>query len=113
MTALTVQTIVDAGTKPTAVAISASDTAPIGSGHDSFLVYKNTAGTIVTLTIVVPGNTAYGQALPDPSIVVPITTGEVWIPIRRDYDDGTGNVTITAAGTTLASCTVSVVKASW
>lgn len=109
MAALAVQAVVDAGTKPTFAAISASDTLPIGTGHNTFAVYKNTAATIVTLTVVAPGNTGYGQPLPDPAIVVPITTGEVWVPLRKDYDDGTGYATITAAGTTLASCTVAVV----
>lgn len=112
MTALTAQAIVDAGTKPTSVAITASDTAPIGSGHDSFLVYKNTSATATNLTIVVPGTTAYGVALPDPVIALPITTGELWIPIRKDYDDGTGNVTITSSAQA-AGITVSLIKVSW
>lgn len=95
MAALTPSSILDAGTAPASVVPTASDTVAIGSGHNTFLRYTNTSATPVTVTVVVPGNTAYGQALPDPAIAVPITTGEVWIPIRKDYDDGTGNATLT------------------
>lgn len=110
MAALTTQNIVDAGTAPTLVAASASDTAEVGNGKDTFLVYKNTGGSASVVTIVAPGNTSYGQPNPDPAITVPITTGEKWIPLRKEYDagDGTGRATITATNT--ASLTVAVVR---
>lgn len=107
MTALTTNLIVDAGTKPTFVNSSASDTAEHGNGKNTFIVYKNTGGSIAVVTITVPGNTTYGQAMPDPAINVAATTGEVWIPLRQEYDDsanaGVGRCTITAtnSGATL------------
>jgi len=111
MAALTTQNIVDAGTAPSTATPSASDTAEVGNGKDTFLVYRNTGATPLIVTIVVPGNTTYGQANPDPQITVPITTGEKWIPLRKEYDagDGTGRATITATGTA-AGQTVAVVR---
>jgi hypothetical protein len=113
MTALTTYTVVDAGTAGTGVAPTASDTAEIGTGHNTFLLYRNTSATPLVLTIVAPGSTDYGQAEPDPTITVPATTGEKWIPIRKDYDpgDGTNRATITATGTASGQ-TVVVVQVS-
>jgi hypothetical protein len=114
MAALTVQHVLDAGTAPSTATPSASDTADYGNGKNTFLVYRNTGGTPLVLTIVVPGSNAYGQANPDPSITVPITTGEKWIPLRKELDDGNGTntVTITATGTA-AGQTVSLVRVDW
>lgn len=111
MAALTTQFIVDAGTKPTLVAASASDTAEVGNGHNTFLVYKNTNAATATVTVVVPGNTSYGQANPDPSFTVAALTGENWIPLRKEFDagDGSGRVTVTATGT-ITNLTVAVVQ---
>lgn len=112
MAALTTQNIVNAGTAPTFGAASASDTAEVGNGHNTFAVYKNTGASASVVTITVPGNTSYGEPLPDPAITVPITTGEKWIPLRKAYDqaDGTGRCIITA--TNVASLTVAVVRMS-
>lgn len=109
MGALTVQNITDAGTKPSTTTPTASDTAAIGSGYDSFLVYRNTTATPFTVTVVVPGNTSYGQPLPDPQFTVVATTGEAWIPLRKAYDDGTGTVTVTTSAQPAGS-TVALVK---
>lgn len=112
MAALNAQTIVDAGTKPTFAAAAASDTAPIGSGHNTFVVYKNTDAATRTVTITAPGNTDYGQPQPDPQLTLAATTGELWIPLRTAYDpgDGTGRATLTLSAT--ANVTVAVVKVS-
>src|SRR5437762_5647224 len=101
MAALTIQTIVDAGTKPTFGAATASDTAVIGSGLDSFVVYKNTDTNAKTITITAPGNTDYGQPFPDPALTLAANTGELWIPLRRAYDpgDGSGAATFAVTGT--------------
>jgi hypothetical protein len=105
MAALTTQNIVNAGTAPTFGNSSASDTAEVGNGQNTFIVYKNTGGSPAVVTITVAGNTAYGQPNPDPAITVAATTGEMWIPLRKEYDaaDGTGRATITAtnSGATL------------
>lgn len=112
MAALTTQLLVDAGTKPTYVNSSASDTAEVGNGVNTFLHYKNTGGSIAVITVVVPGNTSYGQANPDPAISVAATTGEGWIPLRKIYDagDGSGRATITAtnSGATLQVAVIQV-----
>jgi hypothetical protein len=98
MAALSTQNIVAAGTAPTFGNSSASDTAEVGNGTNTFLVYKNTGGSNSVVTITVPGNTSYGEPNPDPAITVNATNGEVWIPLRKEYDaaDGTGRCTITA-----------------
>ena len=109
MAALTLYVITDAGTAPTFAAPAASQTALIGSGTNTFLVVRNTSATAVNVTVVAPGNTSYGQPMPDPVINVPITTGEKWIPIRKAYDDGTGYATITTDAQP-AGCTCALVQ---
>jgi hypothetical protein len=112
---LTTHEIVDAGTAPTFVPAAASDTAEIGNGHNTFVVYKNaSASNTKTITVTAPGNTDYGQPNPDPVINVPVTS-EVWIPLRKDYDpgDGTGRATLTVGGTGgVTDVTVAVVRMS-
>lgn len=100
MAALTTQNIVDAGTKPTFVAASTSDTAAVGSGGDTFLVYKNTDASTEAITVVVPGTTDYGEPMPDKVLTIAATNGELWIPLRREYQDDTGRATITMASAT-------------
>lgn len=106
MGALTPQDLVDLnGTKPNfgLNTPTASDTAAIGTGSNSFLVYKNTDATNTrTVTIAVPGNTSYGQVNPPAVYTLATTSGEVWIPLRKAYDQGTsspGNALITVTGT--------------
>lgn len=110
MAALATNQLVNAGTAPTFVAASVSDTASVGNGSDTFVVYKNSHATLTrTVNIEVPGTTDYGAPLPDPAIVVP-ALGEVWIPLRREYRaiDGGGRVTITTADA--SNLTVAVVR---
>jgi len=111
MAALTVQSIVDAGTAPTFVPASASDTvSDTGNGNNVFVVYKNTSATdAVTVTITPEGNTTYGVALPPKVVNVPLGS-ECWIPLRRAYVvDGLVTLAVTGAG--LADTDVAVVKA--
>lgn len=112
MAALTTQNIVNAGTAPTFVAAGASDTAEIGNGGDTFVVYKNTNASTRTITVTAPGNTSYGQANPDPVLTLGANTGELWIPMRKAYDpgDGTNRATLTPSVTT--DVTVAVVRMS-
>lgn len=109
MATLATHVLSDAGTAPTFVAASTSDKARINSGKDTFVVYKNASGSAVTVTIVAPGNTDYGQPYPDPAIVV-AAAGERWIPMRKSYDpgDGTGLATLNLSLAT--SVTVAVVQ---
>jgi hypothetical protein len=108
--ALSTQNIVDAGTAPTFGAAAASDTAEIGSGLNTFVVYKNTNAATRTVTITAPGNTDYGQPYPDPVLTLGANTGELWIPLKKDYDDGTGRATLTLSAT--PNVTVAVVRVS-
>lgn len=112
MTALTIYNVVDAGTAPTFVAASATQTVDIGSGHNTFVVVKNGDAASHAVTLTAPGNTDYGQPYPDPSISV-AAGGEAWIPIRKAYDpgDGTNAATVAVAGT-LTSVTISAVRVS-
>jgi hypothetical protein len=115
MTALTTQSVVDAGTKPNFALQTATvaDTAEIGSGHDTVVVYKNTDANIKTITITVPGNTDYGQANPDPALSLAASTGELWIPMRKDYNNGTGRADLAVSGTGgVTGVTVAVVRIS-
>lgn len=103
MAALNAQSVVDAGTAPTFAASSASDTAPVGNGHNHVLVVRNDTGGAVTVTLSVPGNTTYGQPTPDPAIAVP-DGEERWIPLRKEYANpsvaGVGRCTVAFAGGT-------------
>jgi len=90
MATLSVQTMVDAGTKPTGVLPGATDRADVGSGTNSFLVYTNTSATPVTVTIVGAGSTTYGVSKPNNVLTLAATTGELWIPLRKEYDQGDG-----------------------
>ncbi len=110
MAALTTQNIVDAGTAPTfGAAAATSNTAEVGNGRNTFYVVKNGDASPHTVTVTVPGNTSYGQATPDPAIAV-AAGEEVWIPLRKEYDqaDGTGRAIITLDATT--SITHAVVR---
>lgn len=90
MATLSVQSMVDAGTKPTGVLPGATDRADVGSGTNTFLVYTNTSATPVTVTVKGYGNTTYGVAKPDNVLSLVVTTGELWIPLRKEYDQGDG-----------------------
>lgn len=105
MAALPVRNLVDAGTRPTLVAASVSDTALIGDGVKNFAVYKNGSGGSVLLTVLGQGTTDYGKDLPDNAITV-AAGDEVWIPLRRDYSDGTGNAVITLDNATSVTAAV-------
>lgn len=102
------QTIVSAGTKPTFSNAAAGDTAQCGD--DYFLVAKNTTGSSVTLTFVVPGNNNYDQPNPDPVWTIAATTGEVWIPLYDAYKDPSDGVIHMTWSATGAGITRAVVK---
>lgn len=111
MAALATQNLVNAGTAPTFGPASASDTAAVGNGGNTFLVYKNTNASSRTVTVVVNGNLEYGLPKPDPTFTLAATNGEVWIPLRKDYDNGTGRADITVTPA-VADVTVAVVRVS-
>lgn len=107
MAALSLQTLGDTGAALTYSAASASDTASIGSGLNTFLHVKNTSAVPVDVLIVVPGNTFFGAANPDNEFSIPAGEDR-HIPLRPEYDDGTGRATITF--TPFADVDVAVVR---
>lgn len=110
MAALTTQNIVAAGTAPTFGAASTSDTAEVGNGVNTFAVYKNTDASTEDITVVIPGTLVSGDAFPDKVYTIAANTGELWIPLRKEYDaaDGTGRCTITMTSAT--GITVAIVR---
>jgi|SRR5690606_911997 len=109
MAALPTQALVNAGTAPTFAAPTASDTAEVGKGV--FAVYRNThASESATVTVVVPGQTSYGQDTPDVIYTV-AAESECWIPLTHlAYRDAeSGRVTITTSGGTLEAAIVKVI----
>ncbi|HSE46460.1 MAG TPA: hypothetical protein VLA89_14130, partial [Gemmatimonadales bacterium] len=105
------------GTAPTMGAKALSDTAEVGNGHNIFARVRNTDAEAKVITVVVPGNTEYGVALPDPTFNLgdgSSTPTEVWIPLRKEYADaagaGVGRCTITISTGTATGVTVAIVK---
>lgn len=109
MALLAVQLLTDAGTEPTFSAATVSDTAPIGSGHDTFVCYKNTDTNVKTLTITVAAVNDNGDTIQPHVVSLAATTGVVKIPLRRSYDPGTGLATVVITGTGLATGVTSYV----
>jgi hypothetical protein len=109
MTALTLKHVLDAGTVPATQNSSASDTVDLGNGHNTFLVYTNTGGSpcsvVITPTVALDNGTLY----PAKTWTVAATTGVQWIPIRKSYDDGSGNNTATVTCVSGSGATLQVV----
>ena len=83
------------GPAVTMTAISSSDT--FRPSDRGLLVYRST-GTGGTLTIVIPGNTDYGVALPDPTVVLGATDLRViGLAGYAKYADANGILTITSS----------------
>lgn len=117
MAALVTQSLVDAGTAPTFGAKALSDTAEVGSGRNTVLVVRNSDAEAKVITVVVPGNTSYGVANPDPTYNLADGSGtptEVWIPLRKEYSDpdgaGVGLCTVTISTGTATGVTAAVIK---
>lgn len=112
MAVLTTQNIVAAGTAPTFGAAATVDYAEVGNGTNTFAVYKNT-GTEKTVTIEMDHITlSTGVAYPDRDITLAATTGELWIPLRKEYADdaeaGVGRCVLKVSDAT--AVTVAIVR---
>lgn len=102
MAELTVQHLSNDGTAPdfNLDTPSASDTADIGNGLNTFVVYRNVgSGGSIDVVVNVPGETFFGELNLDNTVAV-AQGGEVWIPLRRGYADpaNAGKAVITTAG---------------
>lgn len=100
MALLTVQNSSILGTQITfAAAAGGGDT--LAPNDHAYLHVKNGAGAPITVTVVVPGNTKYGQAAPDVPVVVTNATEKVIGPFPPDLGDPTtGLVGITYSSAT-------------
>lgn len=109
MAVMAVQKIVDAGTAPTLSAVTANDTAVIGSGSNSFLHVKNGSGASVNVTITDYLTADNGDQMA-PHVVAVAAGADAYIPLRRSYDkgDGTGAQIAYSAITTVTSALVQV-----
>lgn len=113
MAALSTKVLSNDGSAPGFAAPTASDTAQVGNGLNTFLVVRNSHATATaTVTIAVPGKTPYGVDWPAKAITVPAVNGERWIPLRREYADDSGRATITTTitGGALSDLKVAVVR---
>lgn len=101
MATLTYKQPVIGGTDP-AFAAAAGGGDKVPPNDHGYLHVKNGGGSPITVTVLVPGNTKYGLANPDPTISVPATTGERIIgPFPADMaDPADGLVAITYSGVT-------------
>lgn len=106
MALLTVQQIVIGGLAPSYGAVAASDTIPVGDDR-VFLHVKNASGTIDTVTITDPGATPAGSAATNPTVSVPITTGDRMIALPLALaSNTTGLVTVSHSQTASVTCAV-------
>lgn len=98
-----------------ASAVSAAVQAAASGGGDTvapndrgMLVFRNGDASSKTVTIVVPGNTKYGQANPDVAQIVPAGATAYIGPLQSDLADPiTGVISFTYSAVT--SCTVAAV----
>lgn len=106
MALLTVQQIVIGGLAPSYGAVAASDTVPV-SDDRTFLHVKNASGTIDTVTLADPGTTPAGSVATNPTVSVPITTGDRMIALPLALaNPSTGLVTVTHSQTASVTCAV-------
>lgn len=73
---LTPQIVGKAGVTPTFNAIDATDSFQFRNSPKTILYFKNTGGSIATITFDTPG-TVSGEAIANPTFTVPATTGEI------------------------------------
>lgn len=79
-------------------ATSGGDT--IKPNERSVVLVKNADASAKTVTVVIPGNTAFGQAQPDVPVVVAAGATAVIGPFPAGAKDGTGQVSLTYSAVT-------------
>lgn len=88
-----------AGTNP-AFASAAGGGDKVAPNDHGYLHAKNGSGGSITVTVVVPGNTKYGQANPDVAIAIPAGEERIIGPLPSDLAGSDGLVAITYSGVT-------------
>jgi hypothetical protein len=91
----------DTAAVPALTAASASDDFECPNVPGSlFAVYRNTNAATRAVLITMAKLTGYGEILPAPGApgwTLAATTGELWIPLHPDYNNGSGRITITCS----------------
>lgn len=106
MADLTPQTTPVVGAQLTAVTPTATvgDWVPTGA----YVTVRNGSGSSINVTLVVPGNDAYGTARPDKVVAVP--AGQNWRfgPMPADLSDATHSAMVNVICSATASVTLEV-----
>ncbi len=91
MTQIATQTIGVSGAAPSFAAAASGDTAEIGDGKHFYLEVKNTNAATRDVTIAVTTGTKLntGATYPDRTYTVAANTGELRIPLVKEYRDAT------------------------
>jgi hypothetical protein len=106
MADLTPQTTVVTGTvlTPIAPTVTVGDWVPIGS----YVTVRNGSGSSINVTIVVPGNDAYGSARPDPVKAVAAGANTRFGPFPYDLGDPAHSNMINIICSAVATVTLEV-----
>lgn len=106
MANLTPQTVTVLGTLLTAVAPTATvgDTVPVGSR----VTVRNGAGSPINVTLVTPGNDAYGTARPDVVVAVANGTAKAFGPMPADLGDPANSNLVTLICSSITTITLEV-----
>lgn len=101
MALLTAQSIVAAGTTPSAITPSASDTISASDiGERGCVLRVITTGTASNITIQDPGTTALGNAGTEVAIAAPATGARMVLIPKAAVDAATGLATVTSSSQT-------------
>ena len=98
------------GAAPTFAAATASDT--MAPAPNVFVVYRNANAAVCTVTVITPGNDAFGVAIPDKAYTLAdgsTTVTERWIPLIKEMQDPTTRV-VTITCDPIADVTLAVVE---
>lgn len=101
--------VVGAGVTPT---LTTGDTAAIGTGHNTFVLYRNASVSSITVTIQDYAVADNGDTVAAHVVTVPAAVSSVpglaLIPLRHSYDPGTGLATLVPSAVTSVTAQVLV-----
>jgi hypothetical protein len=110
MALLTAQTVAKTGTTPSYSAVNASDTITAVSGVLQFLHVKNANASNCTVTITDASTTPAGSAATNPTVVVPLTTGDKMIGPLSNSLQSTSTGLITVSYSVTSSVTAALIS---